>query len=114
MSGIASLIGVASGPLAGASVVTTGVLVLALRRRHRYRPSHRPGIRRHDGSGRVWEFDYEAGDGRDFIFAAVPPDMDWTGGDVLENPPLPARHRTSRRAPVASTIEPSESVQVTH
>jgi hypothetical protein len=88
----ANMIGVASAPLASASAVTTGILAFALPRRRRRGARHRLGIRRHDGSGRVWEYEYETDDDRDFLFAREQPTVDRVGtADVLENPT--PRHR---------------------
>jgi hypothetical protein len=55
-----ALVAAIPAPVAGASAVSAGLVAYLLDRRLR-RNRQRPGIRRHDGSGRVWEF---AADGR--------------------------------------------------
>jgi hypothetical protein len=59
MTGVWAAVAAVPWPIAGSSALAAGLLAVALDRRRRHRDRDRAGIRRHDGSGRVWAFTSE-------------------------------------------------------
>jgi hypothetical protein len=94
VTGILSLLAAVPAPVAGASAVSAAAVAVVLHRRDR-RSSQRPGIRRHDGSGRVWEF---AGPPQP-IFAVGDEDGLAEYPDLAGPPAKPTRHRRGALRP---------------
>jgi hypothetical protein len=107
VTGIVDVLAAVPSPVVAGSAASAGVLAVVLDRRRRRRQPQRGGIRRHDGSGRVWEFDSGAdqprGPGR--WQRALSTVADLTHRQVRRGPEARPATQDPRREPVAAPLE---------